>query len=240
MSANLAREVRFLKAYAVVATLVCTSLFTVGFARQSEKQTFREIDVERINIVEEDGQLRMVISNQERQHPGIVNGKVIKRTHPRPPGMIFFNHLGDEMGGLIMGENGGDGHFGQLTFDKVRGDQTIGFRHMESDNGAYTSGLVMWQQPNIPSDVIHAKYEAAMALEDEEARNAAVQEMRDNHELTTERLFLGKNRDDTAYLVLSDLNGKPRMVLAVEADGAPRLEFLDEEGKTTYRLPEAE
>jgi hypothetical protein len=28
----------------------------------------------------------MVISNQERQHPGIVNGKVIPRQGPRPPG----------------------------------------------------------------------------------------------------------------------------------------------------------
>ena len=121
---KLAKEVRLLKAYTIVATIVCAALFTLLFAGVNRPRAFEEIDVERINIVEKTGELRMVISNQERQHPGISNGKIIERETARPPGMIFFNHLGDEMGGLIMGENGGDGHFGSLTFDKVRGDQT--------------------------------------------------------------------------------------------------------------------
>lgn len=238
MSADLAKEVRFLKLYAVVATVICAGLFTLGFTKQGEKYVFEEIDVERINIVEKDGQLRMVISNQTRQHPGIVNGKVIERSGPRPPGMIFFNHLGDEMGGLIMGENGGDGHFGQLTFDKVRGDQTIGFRHLEGDNGAYTSGLVIWQQPNIPGDIINAKYQEAKNLKDETARRAAIQAMKDNNELTTERLFIGKNRDDISYLIMSDIKGSPRIVMSVTAEGEAKLEFWNEAGEVTHSLPE--
>jgi len=106
VSEKLAKEVRLLKAYAVVAAVVCAALFTLLFAGVNRTQAFEEIDVERINIVEKSGELRMVISNQERQHPGIVNGKTIERETARPPGMIFFNHLGDEMGGLVMGENG--------------------------------------------------------------------------------------------------------------------------------------
>jgi hypothetical protein len=238
METRLEKEVRFLKIYAAVATVVCAVFFFSAFSLQSKLQTFGEINVERINIVEKDGKLRMVISNQERQHPGIVNGKVIKRDGPRPPGMIFFNHLGDEMGGLIFGDNGGNGHFGSLTFDKVRNDQTIGFRHLESDNGTYTTALEMWQQPNIPSDVANAKYEAANKLTDETARKAAIQAMIDNNELTTRRLFLGKGRDNAASLVMSDLKGKPRIRMTVTADGTPRLDFLDESGKVIYSLPE--
>ncbi len=109
----------------------------------------------------------MVISNQERQHPGIVNGKVIERKGPRPPGMIFFNHLGVEMGGLIYGDNGGNGHFGSLTWHKVKGDQTIGFRHLESDNGTYQMGLEMWQPPGIPGDVLNEKIAAVKKMPDE-------------------------------------------------------------------------
>src|ERR671917_152578 len=105
METKLEKEVRFLKTYAMVATLLCAVFLLSAFVVQSKKQKFEEIDVERINIVEKDGKLRMVISNQERQHPGIVNGKIIKREHPRPPGMIFFNHLGDEMGGFIFGRS---------------------------------------------------------------------------------------------------------------------------------------
>lgn len=174
---------------------------------QGRRSRFREIDVERINIVEKDGQLRMVISNEKRQHPGIVNGKIIPRQGSRPPGMIFFNHLGDEMGGLIFGANGGNGHFGSLTFDKVRNDQAIGFRYLESDNGTYQSGLEMWQQPNIPADVMMAKYETVNKIADETKRKAALQELIDNGQLTTNRLFLGKRRDDALILSMADIKG---------------------------------
>ena len=232
------RKVRFLKIYAVVATLVCAVFFFTGFVAQSKKQKFDEIDVERINIVEKDGKLRMVISIQDRQHPGIVNGKIIKRNGPRPPGMIFFNHLGDEMGGFIFGENGGNGHFGSLTFDKVRNDQTIGFRYLEGDDGTYQAGLEIWQQPNIPSDVMMDKYNAAKKIADEIKRKEAIQAMKDNNELTTTRLFLGKARNNSTYLLMSDMKGRNRIIMQVAADGMPKLEFLDEAGKVIYSLPE--
>ncbi len=210
-----------------------------AFTLQDKKQKFAEIDVERINIVETDGRLRMVISNQERQHPGIVNGKIIKRDGPRPPGMIFFNHLGDEMGGLIFGDNGGNGHFGSLTLDKVRNDQTIGFRHLESDNGTYQTGLEMWQQPNLPADVVAAKWEAAKKITDEPGRKAAIQALIDNNESTAQRLFLGKRRDNSTLLVMSDIKGNPRIRLIVGTDGEPKLEFLDVNGKAVQTLPNA-
>ena len=224
-------------AAAVIATIAFATCFTFIFVKKNQTDVFEEIDVERINIVEKDGQLRMVISNKERQHPGIVNGKVIERTYPRPPGMIFFNQLGDEMGGFVFGENGGNGHFGSLTFDKVRGDQTIGFRYMESDNGAYTTGLELWQQPNIPSDIINAKYQQAINLENEVARDSAIQVMRDNQELTTQRLFLGKWRNDITVLLMSDIKGNPRIKMSVAPDGNPKLEFLTETGEVIHSLP---
>lgn len=238
MTEKLTKDVKLLKAYAIIATLVCAALFTLIFVNQSRSMSFEEIDVERINIVEKDGQLRMVISNKARQHPGIVNGKVIERTYPRPPGMIFFNHLGDEMGGLVFDENGGDGHFASLTFDKVRGDQTIGFRYLESDNGTYTTGLELWQQPDIPSDVILAQFAEARSIEDETAREAAIQTLIDNNQTTTSRLFLGKYRNNTTTLVMSDIKGNPRIRMSVTAEGDAKLEFLDEQGKVIYSLPE--
>jgi len=237
MNEKLIKEVRFLKLYAIVTTVIFAGLFTFGFTKQGEKYIFEEIDVERINIVEKTGELRMVISNQARQHPGIVNGKIIERSSPRPPGMIFFNHLGDEMGGFVFGENGGNGHFAQFSLDKVHGDQTIAFRHLEGDNGAYTSGLFIWQQPNIPSDIVQANYKKARSIEDEDDRKAAIQKLRDNDELTTERLFLGKNRENTTYLIMSDIKGKARIIMAVTAEGNARLDFLDANGEVTYSLP---
>ena len=234
---QLRRDVRFLKLYSLCTTAFCAVLLLSGFGRQVERQEFAEIDVERINIVEADGTLRMVISNQERQHPGIVNGKVIQRDQPRPPGMIFFNQLGDEMGGLVFGANGENGHFGSITWDKVRNDQTIGFRHLEGDNGAYSTALEMWQQPNIPSDVMMARYDSANALSDPEARDAAIEAMRERGELTTRRLFFGKGRNDAMILDMRDVQGRSRIRMSVAPDGNPLLEFLDAEGEVMYRLP---
>jgi hypothetical protein len=237
MDNKLERDVRFLKIYAAVATLVVVASMVTGFTLQSGKQKFGEIDVERINIVEKNGKLDMVISNRERQHPGIVNGKVIERKAPRPPGMIFFDQSGDEMGGLIFGENGGKGHFGMFTFDKVQNDQTMAFSHLESDNGSYESGLQVWQEPNLPSDVVDAKWAAARKITDPAARNAAMQALRDNNEATQQRLYLGKLRDNSTMLVMSDIKGRPRIRMQVTADGTAKLEFLDEGGKVVYGFP---
>jgi hypothetical protein len=238
MHNELERDVKFLKIYAGFTTLLCGVMITTAFTSQQSRPKFEEIDVERINIVEKDGKLRMVISNQERQHPGIINGKVMERKGPRPPGMIFFNHLGDEMGGLIYGDNGGDGHFGSFTWDKVRQDQTIGFRHLESHNGSYQTGLEMWQQPNIPLDVMIERVEAANKIADPDERRAAIQKMIENNELTRNRLFLGKRHDNSMMLVMSDLQGRPRIRMQVEPDGTPRLEFLDDKGTILSTLPD--
>ena len=237
MQTKIEKKLFYLQAYCLIITLLGGGLLVTGFS-SAQKQKFAEIDVERINVVEKDGKLRRVISNQGRQHPGIVNGKVIERKEPRPPGMIFFNHLGDEMGGLIYSDNGGNGHFGSLTWDKVKGDQTIGFRHLESDNGTYQMGLEMWQQPGIPGDVLNERIAAVQKMPDEAARKAAFQKMIDNNELPRNRLFLGKRRDNATSLEISDIKGKPRIKISVAADGNPKLDFLDESGKVIYSLPE--
>ena len=234
---ELEKKIFRLQAFCVIMVVVGGCIFLLGFS--SDKKTkFKEIDVERINIVEKDGKLDMVISNQARQHPGISGGKIIERTHPRPPGMIFFNQAGDEMGGLVFGENGGKGHFGSLTWDKVLGDQTIGFRHLESDNGTYQMGLEMWQQPDIPGNDMVEKIKAARKITDEKERDAAFQKMIDDGELTTNRLFLGKRRDNSAMLMIGDLKGNPRINISVAADGNPKLEFMDEKGEVIYSLPD--
>jgi len=156
-ASRLERDVRILKVYAAVLTVACVASLSHTLLAQDQKPHFAEIDVERINVVETDGRLRMVISNQQRQHPGILRGQPIARPQGRPPGLIFFDQRGDEMGGLIFGDNGGKGHFGQFTWDKVDGDQTIGFRHLESDSGAYESGIEVWQRPSGASRLFFGK-----------------------------------------------------------------------------------
>jgi hypothetical protein len=64
-------------------------------------ESFDEINVKRINIIENDGTIRMVLSNKERQHPGRIDGKDIDERE-REAGLLFFNDEGDECGGCVI------------------------------------------------------------------------------------------------------------------------------------------
>jgi hypothetical protein len=74
-------------------------------ASPPRRQSFDEIQVHRIDVVEPNGTLRMVISNKNRLPPVIVNGKEHPEMgEPRPQaGMLFYNDEGSENGGLIFG-----------------------------------------------------------------------------------------------------------------------------------------
>jgi hypothetical protein len=238
MENKLEKEVRFLKIYAAFATLICAVFMLSAFGFQNKKQKFEEIYVERVNIVEKDGKLRMVISNAERQHPGIVDGKTLPRENGRPAGMIFFNEKGDEVGGLTFTGNTGQGQYNSFTFDKFRGDQTIAFQHLENSTGEYFAGL-SFNDENTTTTERLAKLDAIKQLPDETARKAARKEMMDKGEFLVNRLSIGKGRNKSAFISLSDAKGKERIQISVAADGTPKINFLDEAGKITYSLPDA-
>ncbi len=56
---KLETKICFLQAYAVIATIVFGGLVFSGFTIPSGKQRFEEIEAERINIVEKDGQVKL-------------------------------------------------------------------------------------------------------------------------------------------------------------------------------------
>lgn len=230
---------QILKAHGSTVVIVCAILVASVFAQQTGRPKFEEIDVERINIVEKDGSLRMVISNRARQHPGIVDGRLMKREHGRPPGLIFFNHRGDECGGLIFDENGGKGHFISLTMDKSRQNETIGMQHLESDNGEYFAGFRIWDRPHTSLADFMPKYEAAKKMPKGPERTAAFKELDDQGEFGAQRITIAKLRDKSAMIELSDTKGRPRVRISVDVTGNPKLEFLDEAGKVTESWPKS-
>ena len=75
MDNEIRRELRLLKVYATGITVLLGTVSMAAFRQASQKQRFTEIDVERINIVEPDGKLRMVISNRPRSIGPIYKGK---------------------------------------------------------------------------------------------------------------------------------------------------------------------
>jgi hypothetical protein len=122
------------KALLIYSTLVSTALLCVALmgAIQHHTSDFDELRVHRINIVEPDGTLRMVISNKDRLPPVIIKGQERPEMgEPRPQaGMLFYNDEGSENGGLIFGGRKNEkGEIvdsgGSLSFDKYGAGQII-------------------------------------------------------------------------------------------------------------------
>ena len=238
MRCSLRREIRFLRLYAVTSSLVLVILCTAAFRQASTNARFDELTVGRINVVDADGKLRVVISNKDRMHPGMMDGKLIDR--PRPvAGLLFFNEEGDEVGGLTFTGrevNGSRRANAGIMFDQFKQDQTIGISYSETD-GRRTAGLQVWDRPDQRLSELIDKLNAANKIADPTERQKAVAAARASAQPAPRRLFAGKLPDRSATLALSDAAGKPRLTLTVDADGNPRIEFLDETGKVVSRLP---
>jgi hypothetical protein len=239
MKRRLRRKVRALQAYAGGASLALVTLVSMGLAQSNPPQRADEITVQRLNVVDQNGTLRMVLSNKDRMHPGVMDGQTIDR--PRPvAGLLFFNDVGDEVGGLTFTgqEMNGQGMANAgLMFDQWKQDQTIGIQYSES-KGQRSAGLQVWDRSETQrlTGLIEA-LNAANALEDGDARTAAIQAARAKAPPGNQRLFAGKDRNKASVVNLFDANGKSRLVLKVDADGAASIEFLDAAGRVTSRLP---
>jgi len=238
MEAKLHRDVLFLKVYSAVITVLFGVIAFSAVTRADQKTKFDEIDVERINIIEKDGRLTMVISNGARQHPGIIDGRTLSRT--RPPGLLFFNEKGDECGGLSFNGNQKDGSADAgalLAFDRFRQDQTVAIQYGES-NGQYSAGLRVWDRPDTSLGDVVDKLQVIQKMPDGADKTDAMQRLRQTSGAgVAQRVFVGKNREKAALLSLSDPQGHPRVQLIVDAQGDARLEFLDEKGAVVQSLP---
>ena len=239
MKRRLRRQIRLLQIYAAGSFLLLLFFAAAAMTQSNAPQKFDEITVQRLNVVDANGTLRLVLSNKDRMHPGVLDGKMINR--PRPvAGLLFFNDVGDEVGGLTFTgqEVNGQGRAnGGLMFDQWKQDQTVGIQYSE-DAGQRSAGLQVWDRSDTQrlSELIE-KLNAANAIQDPTARAAAIQTARAGAQPGPQRLFAGKGRDRAATVSLSDAAGKPRLTLKVQADGTANIEFLDAEGKVTERLP---
>jgi len=200
--------------------------------------------VERINIVEPDGKLRMVISNRPRSIGPIYKGKPFGYPGGTRPGMIFFNDEGTENGGLTFtGRTREDGTYSSsvgMSFDQFNQDETLTLRYTD-ENGRKASAITIADRDTRDIYDLVMQRDSINQMTDSTARAAALQRLmgpRDGIPLAAPRVYLGRDRSRAAVLNLFDPNGKPRLRLKVDSLGAASLEFLDEQGVVTARLPE--
>jgi hypothetical protein len=237
MTRHLRRDIRLLQVYAALSSLALVYLAVTAFSQPATAQNLDELTVQRLNVTDANGTLRLVLSGKDRMHPGILDGKLIDR--PRPvAGLLFFNDEGDEVGGLTITGQERDGvrrANALLAFDQFKQDQIIALAYSES-NTERTTGLTVWDRSDTRLSELIDKLNAAQKLTDPAAREQAIQTARASAPPAPRRMFVGKNTDRSVGVMLADAAGKPRLNLRVAADGNAAIEFLDADGKVTRRI----
>ena len=196
----------------------------------------REINAERINIVDREGRVRLALFNPERMPDWIVGGVTYAGREKTEAGLVFYDGEGNECGGLVFGSaTDADGHHSQglsMTFDGYQQDQLLQLRSVDRDGGRLY-GLVLTDRPQHPITEDLAMWDHIKTMEEGAEKEMAVAHARS---LERHRAVFGRQEDGTVELALYDGYKRPRIRMTVGLEGNPALEFLDAEGRVTYRL----
>lgn len=208
--------------------------FTSFNSSNQQNKKFDEITVQRINVVEPDGKLKMVISNSDKQHPGMFNGKKMD-ARQRQPGMLFFNEEEDEVGGLVYAGNKKDGAGMVLSYDQYQNDQIMQMQYIHAGKNHQKYGVQLWDRSE---DFSHSKLtKIADSLNNEGLSANEISKyfakINDNKPINTSRMFTGKNFDKQVGMFLKDELGKDRIKIFVDKNNQPKFEVLDDDGNKT-------
>ena len=197
----------------------------------------KSLDVERINIVDPDGQRKMALFDSAHKPEIFMAGEEfagLRQGSIPACGILFYNGEGDECGGLIFGSRQlEDGTYEQgllLAFDAFRNDQVL-FLSAEESAGNRTAALQIWDRP--PGSLVQ-DLKALQAATDPASRQAVRERVAQGH---AQRLSLGTASDHSLALSMNDSKGRTRLRVAIDAQDRPKLEFLDENGAVTASMP---
>ncbi len=243
------KELTFLRTFAVATAFGVTILTTSAFKKLGN-QRFTEIDVERINIVENDGTVKMVITNVARFPNGTdqINNKPTNADRKKRSGMLFFNEDGIEAGGFIYdGKKTANGHAAglSLTYDQYDGDQVMQLLTQDvaqGDQRFVSSTLAFNDRPSKESQL----KTMGIMKELEELRKKdpkLMQEKYKSYEAQglvggVPRIMLGKSRNQNNGLFLFDDKGMPKAMFYVDKANKAKLDFFDDKGNTIASFPE--
>ena len=232
MKTKLEKEVRLLKVYAVVTTLLLGMFVVTAFTMQSQKQTFEEITAKRILIVDSNGKARVLM------------GADLKGANLG--GLLFFNEEGTEAGGLLYnGKRAGDGKIDAgalLTMDQFKSDEVIrlGYDHMGDQK---RQGLVISDRPDALSpraeELLNALQKALQSAKSEAERQALRKDYLSRipaREIVARRLFAGRDVEGSSLVTLSDPDGEPRLRFQVDKLGRASITFLDQSGRAVRTI----
>lgn len=241
---------KLLATYAGVLTAGVTVALLSGFTDQNANPRFDTITVQRINVVEPDGKVRMVLTNNNRIPGLIINGHEYADYGNRKPttaaGILFYDAQATESGGLTFGgredEQGHISRFGHFSFDRYNQDQMLTISAAD-DGTNHRAEIKFIDQPSWPIQEYLDLLDSIQNLPPDEQEAAVAKFFETHPQGAGLRTLLGTQNFPAAptesrnTLNLRDLEGRERARLTVAPDGTPSLEFLDATGNVTHRYP---
>ncbi len=241
---------KFLAVYSGVLTIMlCTALLT-GFADYRGPK-FDTITVQRINIVEPDGTLRMVLSNNRKIPAIIMHGKEYPdfggRRASTAAGILFFDAEGSESGGLTFGgrkdEQGRISRFGHLSFDRYEQDQMFTIDAVD-DGTNHRSTIQMIDQPDW-SIVEYLDLLVSIQNLPEPEREAAIEAFFETHPIDDAgvRTILSNEKYPDApansynALRFIDTSNQERLRAGLDSADEPSIELRYQSGNVTHSFP---
>ncbi len=243
---NTKRELIFLRTFAVSITVAIGIVTTVAFKSKRNTQ-FDTIDVKRINVIEDDGTVKMLITNAANfpSEGDKINQEVYHKRKKRA-GMLFFNEEGLECGGFIFdGKKKENGHSSglSLTFDQYDGDQVMQLITTDEKHKGerYKAGRLVFNDRG--DNESHATTTSIMkelnSIKDKKIRRAKFNEYREKGMIGgAPRVMLGQTAGKQNGLFLFDKDGKLKAKFIVDSDNKLRLEAYDDKGNVTDSWPQ--
>lgn len=221
-------------------------MLIIGFI-QKKPTHFESLNVERINIVENDGTIKLIITNTSRFPTGQekVNGRINNEDRKKRSGMLFFNEDGIEAGGFIFdGKKTDDGHSSglSLTFDQYDGDQVMQLLTTDFQNGderIVRSGLSFRDRPPHETQDLLRKISAELnQITDEKKREEKINEYIEKGYIGgAQRLLIGKTENKNNGLFLFAQDGSPRASFYVDQNDQVKLLIFNAKGEVESSWP---
>jgi hypothetical protein len=240
------QKLNYLITYAIASSLVLGFFVLSSFERGNKIKNLGEINVERINVVEKDGTVKMIIANRTL----FPNGEMVNnhrtgrgKNDVKRPGILFFNDEGVECGGLIYNgatQNGVTKAGLSLTFDQYNQDQVIQILNSEyfkGDQHHTNRGIAISDRPTEVTIAETAlRMDSIEQIKDQAVRDQKMQELYEKGHFGTQRLFLGKTPGNSSGLFLADAKGNMKMMIYVDDKGEPKIEFFNDKGEVINSL----
>jgi len=217
--------------------LVVVIIYLLFINSKKEVVTFKEIQAQRLSIVGPDNNLYISISNPELQALATTNGTPNQPNTKRDlPGIIFFNRVGDEVGGIYY-DGTDEENFAGITFDQQKNDQIMAIMKDEYlENGEWKRWYGMFFRERSDSIRVSKLFEnfksrtKDLSKEDRKIEYLKFKRFLDE-EINVYRMFLGREENKNTGLFIYDSKGKERIKIYVDDSDVARFEILDKEGK---------